>query len=634
MVNVRRLGLSFLLVVSILVPPQSALGSSTVVDEQLYELPMPTQEAGWLGAFVDDSVSFRFSSFIIGSDSETIKNGLGFPCFDLKSTDCLKHERITYNVFLPPCSDVISTDCIVEFTAIKKDGSKLSGKYKAVKPNLPDPTFKGDKTKKIPDGWFPSVWSFDGVTHDGGTDFLLRASLFGFQQPINAPQSQMRVGVNAVSFASSPDSGVWTQETVREIVSRNSSGGLLGAGGASGPSCEFFLAVRECASAWALPKDLRFKVVIRTTSKSSGWINGRLLDPQIELISGVDGSYTYTIEAAPMQVPVYGAWARFSSLSKEFQDYIQKQGGKAGRITFPTDWRSLYSGSGAEPFDKISSYHALNNYNQDDFDEFLLFLKETSDKSVATKSLWHLETNQNYNQVGSLKLRDCTRSATGIAGVVTTNSTMFLATPPEFDEKSQSLDYKVSAPHLDKAGNKNVGAYNLLIDSQVARCLYKFSSAPISASVSVVNANGTEQIATYVVKEGNGWLTLATSGYTYSAPTIRVRLSQEAAPEVAKPGSSSKDESAVVSVLPPIIVDPKLAKRVSVRVSDVVVFNVERPTSWKAKVGNKSVVAFVKGKKEATYVTNPGLTPLKVGKTFVTLTNGKSTFKIAVTITP
>jgi len=621
MMSVRRLGLSLLLVISAFVPHHSAIGSSTVVDEQLYELPMPTQEAGWLGAFVDDSVSFRFSSFIIGSDSDTIKNGLGFPCYDLKSIDCLKHERITYNVFLPPCSTTITTDCIVEFTAIKQDGSKLSGKYKGVKPNLTDPTFKGDNTKMIPDGWFPSVWSFDGVTHDGGTDFLLRASLFGFQQPINAPQSQMRVGVNAVSFSTSPDSGVWTQE----MVNRNSSGGLLSAGGASGPDCEFFLAVRECASAWALPKDLRFKVVIKTTSKSSGWINGRLLNPQVELSSESDGSFKYTIEAAPMQVPVYGTWARFSSLSKEFQDYVQKQGGKAGRITFPSSWRSLYSGSGPEPFDKISSYHALNTYNQDDFDEFLLFLKETTDKAVATKSLWHLETNQNYSQVGSLKLRECTRSATGIAGVVTTNSTMFLATPPEFDEKNQSLDYKVSAPHLDKAGNKNVGAYNLLIDSQVARCLYNFSNAPVSASVSVLNTNGTEQIATYVVKENDGWLTLAASGYTYSAPTIRVRLSQE---------PPRKDESAVASVLPPIMVDPKVTKSVSARVSDTVVFKVDRPTSWKAKVGNKNVVAFVKGKKEATYVTNPGLSPLKVGKTIVTLSNGKSSFKIAVTITP
>ena len=623
MQGLRRKGLSLLLVIAVIFVPGAAIGSTTAVDEQLYELAMPSQEAGWLGAFVDDSVSFKFSSFIIGSDSETIKKGLGFPCFDLKSSDCLRHEKITYNVFLPPCSATITTDCIVEFSAIKRDGTSILGRYKGVKPNLSEPTFRGDLSQKIPDGWFPSLWSFDGVTHDGGTDFLLRASLFGFQQPIKAPQSQLRIGVNAVSFAPSRDYGVWTKENISEVF----SDGLMSAGGARTSSCEFFVAIRECAAAWALPKDLRFKVVIKTRSTSSGWINGRLLDPQIELKSESDGSYKYTIEAAPMQVPVYGAWAKFSSLSKEFQEYVQKQGGKAGQITFPTSWRDLYSGSGPEPFEKISSYHALNNYNQDDFDEFMLFLKEVTDKSVATKSLWHLETNQNYNQVGSLRLRECTRSATGIAGVVTTNSTMFLATPPEFDEKSQSLDYKVAAPHLDKNGNKNVGAYNLLIDSRVARCLYKFTDAPVSASISIVNANGTEQVATNVVKEANGWLTLAASGYTYSAPTIRVTLKQEA----TKADATNKSQS---SVLPPIMINPKVTRSVTARISDVVVFTVEKPTSWKAQVGDKKVVAFVRGKKESAFITNPGLTPLKVGKTTVTLTSGKLTLKLAVTITP
>lgn len=623
----RRKWLIPILVLWVSVMPNMAVGSTETVDEQLYELAMPSEEAGWLGAFVDDSVSFRFSSFVLASDNETIKNGLGFPCFDLKSSDCSVHEKITYNVFLPPCSESIQTDCILEFTAVKPDGTTISGKYKGVKPNLAEPTFKGDRARKVPDGWFPSLWTFDGVTHDGGTDFLLRASLFGFQQPIRTPQSQLRVGVNAVSFSPSPDSGNWT----REMISRTASGGLMSAGGASGPDCEFFLAVQECGSAWALPTDFRFKVVIKTLATPSGWVNGRLLNPEFVMEMDSDGSFKYAIEAAPMQVPVYGAWAKFSSLSREFQEYVQKQGGKAGRVTFPKSWRSVYSGSGPEPFDKISSYHSLNNYNQDDFDEFLFFLRETSDRSVATKSLWHFETNQNYSQVGNLRLRDCARNATGLAGAVTTNSTMFLATPPEFDEQSQNLDYQVAAPHFDRAGNKNIGTYNLLIDSRVARCLYGFTNAPISASVSVINASGTEQVATSVVKESNGWITLAASGYTYSAPTIRVRLIQEDAATSREPSSSNVDQESKMS---PVRIDPRLTRIVTARISQLVIFEVPKPTLWKAKIRDKAVAEFKKGVRVPNAITNPSLHPLSVGKTTVVLTRGKSTFKVTLNVTP
>lgn len=609
--------------------PLGAQGSTDQIDEQLYELPMPKQEAGWFGAFVDDSVSFKFSSLIIASDSETIKNGTGFPCYDLKSADCLKHERISFNVYLPPCSATLSTDCIVGLSATKPDGTVLTGRLIGTKPNLSEPTFRGDKAKDFPDGWFPSLWSFDGVKHQGGDNFMLRASLMGFQQPVENPQRnfQLRIGLNAVSFEPTVESGSWTKETLQSSDAGKS--GMTNLGGADGKDCKFFLAIRECASSWALPADYRFKVVVKITAKTSGWINGRLSDPTVSMTRDLDGSYRYTIEAAPMQVPVYGVWSRFNDLSKEFQDYVTQQGGKAGRVTYPNLWKSVYSGSGPEPFDKISSFHNLSNYNEADFKEFLYLVKETTDTAVATKNLWHFETNQNYIQAGSLKIRECTPKADGIAGVVTTNSTMFLSTPPQFDEATQTLDYKVAAPHFDKQGKPNVGSYNLVIDSKVARCLYNFSDAPINASVSIVNTDGTQQVATNVVSEKNGWLSLSANGYTYSAPTVRVKLSQV---QATKPASGSASTQASTTALPPVMVDPKKSANVVAKIGEVIVITVAKPTTWSAKIANTKIVTFVKGKRESTFVTNPGLTPLKPGRTVVRLTNGKITYKLLITV--
>lgn len=131
----------------------------------------------------------------------------------------------------------------------------------------------------------------------------------------------------------------------------------------------------------------------------------------------------------------------------------------------------------------------------------------------------------------------CSSQHQGLSGFVSTNSTMFLASPPKFNQSTQTLDYQVSAPHFDREGKENFGRYNLVINSNVARCLYQFSAAPIQASVSIISTEGAQQIATSSITEKDGWLYLSAVGFKYSAPTLRVKLTQEAS-VVAKTSNS------------------------------------------------------------------------------------------------
>jgi hypothetical protein len=63
--------------------------------------------------------------------------------------------------------------------------------------------------------------------------------------------------------------------------------------------------------------------------------------------------------------------------------------------------------------------------------------------------------------------------------------------------------------------------------SDVARCIYKFSKAPINATISITSADGTPQIATTVIGERNGWLYLQAKNFEFSAPIIKAKLTQE-----------------------------------------------------------------------------------------------------------
>jgi hypothetical protein len=146
----------------------------------------------------------------------------------------------------------------------------------------------------------------------------------------------------------------------------------------------------------------------------------------------------------------------------------------------------------------------------------------------------------------------CFTGAPGLKGIVTTNSTAYSAGPPEF--KDGFLNYKVSSPHFQPDGKTPFkGNYNLVMRSDVARCLYGFTSAPISAVISVLSSEGSNDVATTVTGEKNGWLSLSANNFQFSAPTIQVKLTQEAPKKstiTCVKGKTSKKVTAVNPTCP------------------------------------------------------------------------------------
>ena len=123
-------------------------------------------------------------------------------------------------------------------------------------------------------------------------------------------------------------------------------------------------------------------------------------------------------------------------------------------------------------------------------------------------------------------------STPGLKGIVTTNSVAYSAGPPEY--KDGSLNYQVSSPHFNPDGTTPFkGTYNLVMRSDVARCIYGFSKAPIKASISVLSSEGANDVATTVANEKDGWLYLSANNFQFSSPTIKVKLTQDAPAPVA-----------------------------------------------------------------------------------------------------
>ena len=139
------------------------------------------------------------------------------------------------------------------------------------------------------------------------------------------------------------------------------------------------------------------------------------------------------------------------------------------------------------------------------------------------------------------------KSGGDFSGVVSTNATQYISGPPTFDATNQSLDYKVAAPHYLANGKEFQGSYNLEISDTLARCLYGFTDGAISATVSVVAVDGTSRVATTSIRDVGGFLRLSAAGFTFSSPTIRVKLSQPTATSSTQASKSSTTTSASAS---------------------------------------------------------------------------------------
>jgi hypothetical protein len=128
------------------------------------------------------------------------------------------------------------------------------------------------------------------------------------------------------------------------------------------------------------------------------------------------------------------------------------------------------------------------------------------------------------------------------------------------------MNYTVGAPHFDSKGSVFGGYYQLILRADVARCMYGFTNAPISAKVAVASSDGTPRVAVTTLNEKNGWLSLTATGFEFSTPKIAVQLKQEAEKPAVTPTptpSASTAPVAVVKKLTITCVKGKTSKKVT-----------------------------------------------------------------------
>lgn len=448
-------------------------------------------------------------------------------CQKIGDAGCESDKYFQYNALLGLCDSTLITNCVAEVFATNSAGKRIVGKFVENFPGKTSYTYPGDASVGLPTGASSFIVDFPEMPHAGGTTYLVVAYMQGAR---GFGQAKFELeNFNSAIFAVSKVSGSFSMPRPEMNIrpDHRLGGRQLTAGGFSSDqsvnrrSACVKTAPTECAVAWPMPLDVSFGYTLKMTEKIKGWFHGRLFDAQAEIISSPDGEQLLTVQGKPSLIPGIFAWFRKDAYPAPLKNYYATQ----SEVSVNTNGLGWPSNSGINNGPDGLPYSIMKEgfgYDEGGFREVSAWIDAVGDKATYAQSVWSVRSMEGQ------QYEACMKGSDSLSGIVTTNSTMYIGSPPVFNQVEQTLDYKVMSPHYLPDGSEFKGSYDLLIKSDVARCVYGFSDAPISASVSIISSDGTSQVATTVVGERGGWLTLAAKGFTFSAPTLRVKLSQAA----------------------------------------------------------------------------------------------------------
>lgn len=453
---------------------------------------------------IEDESSMSFS-FIVNNKVQSSLN-TGAPetpdatrlcdAFNTRGCNLDSSANLSINSILPVCGD-IQQNCVEGLSFVKSDGSIVDASF--------DRYFKGETFTTpteigMPGGSRISMWSAPGVANQGGTNqYAVQAQLnwnYSYGTVEVSGFSASVVAIKPALDSRYKDSGVVVGPAFNGVFGSITETGEFEYDG----SC---VAVEAgmCGKKVEFAPNTRIKLKLRISNKVTGWLHGRISHPEITVTPIDTNNNQLTVAADVVDVPMMYAQYKPAEMSEEFKRL--SDGRRSGHGFFGKTFYWQY------PPDIGFSFVAVN--------ELAPLVKNTA---AEVHSYWNVAS---LDGNGAQK---CLADTSKLVGFVTTNAMAYAGRAPDWN--AGTLEYKVAGLHyLPDGKTLTTGTYDLAMRSDAARCLYGFTSAPISATISIISPDGEQKVATTVLNEKNGWLYLAAYGFTFSSPTIKVKLTQE-----------------------------------------------------------------------------------------------------------
>ena len=476
----------------------SALAMAAVVPAHgLGPLDLPNSPEGAVNVEISELVEGNWSSRREATNFESGESWL-CPRLPYSTGPCnFQNSKLHFygSNLLPVCKSASQENCINSLTFQTEGGPKVLAQHFG---NAGGPTFPAVPSLGIHSGGQVSLWSAPGVLNGGQTETyaLIVRSRQGYDLYQNRYES---TSLDAAVVPYSVESGDYSAPTsfpCGEDGKNQVCGGK--------PDKCVWTDTGLCGLYQAFAGTPEISLQIRMSNEIGGWFRGRLNNADIAVQKFSARNNLLTITAKPVAV------ARFAAQIKQAD--VTPRGLELLRSNWSPDSEIFGLGSSRAAF-------ATDGWKEKPFNFLDEFRSNVNDTAHSVSTLWNFET------VDQDSGNSCLVDTDKVLGLVTTNATVYDGTAPTF--KNGNLNYQLSGLHYLPGGTElNLGTYNLVMRSEVARCLYGFSQAPLSATISVTNEQGTKATATSVVSEKNGWLKLGAYGFTFSKKTVRVKVTK------------------------------------------------------------------------------------------------------------
>lgn len=532
-------------------------------------------------------------------------------CTSTAAAPCNTPNGYSFKAVLGPCSSSVTVDCIESVNSISTAGAATAGVFKEYFPASAPNAFTGSPSEGVPDGKTPSMWTFANLPHAFGSDYQVTVEVTGMKQNGDAlkPLRSLFVNITPVSVFQTTCNPQFNGTCIDDYYEDSSSGTTkvkfrgVAADQDGGYRCHNWGENAKCALKHAFPANARFGIKLRLSTTPSGWLHGRMKNPKAD-ITRADNVTTVSLEADPVKVPAVSTGAQWASLPAAVQQWYTDNCPNTCGTRIPNSLSNT----------DLTQRNAIANpsaYSAAAFSQLKLWTEFIKDKATAVPSIWNVRTLDGSEMQRAPK---CIKEGSGVTGIVATNSTLYAEGPPEFDTTTSSLNYKVASPHYEKNGTTEFkGTYDLVLRSDIAKCLYGFDDASSTAKVEVTEDGGTAKTATTSMSVADGWFKFGAAGFTFSAPTVKVTLIKPAAatpPVIATPIAAPAPT--------PAFVVPTLKKGKTRTVASVA-----KAYGLSVPAGAKVVVSVAAKSKKVCSVSG--------NKTIRAIAKGSCTMKISVT---
>jgi hypothetical protein len=416
-------------------------------------------------------------------------------CASLSDPKCVSRagDLVSFSV-LGVCQSATDEDCLVNLEVSRNGGDYQSLEFvRRIESNLVQPR---DETRGFPGGSTASLWR---EANNPTRQYLVAVGYIGGFWGWRYQLGQLNFNIYPVRIVTGSYEGAKIfpeREDFTRVTFGSDGRALWTEDGLAGFRTDFDIGTR-------------FKLTSRIKSSISGWYKGRVKDPEVEISRFSGTNDLITISGEPVSVAVMGVKRKMSETSAKEYRWLQNMG-------------------------RVNNASPVNPDNAEIFDYISHFKQDAGDTALGVTTTWSIGSTTWGNDNG------CLTDRSRVLGIVSTNSMGFDGNSPQFIDGG--LEYRVASVHFGPDGKTPLlGTYDLVMRSDVARCLYGFSNAPVAASISIQGDDGVASVATSSMTERNGWLRFGAYGFTYSEKKIRIALTQ------AKSDSGSKAEIGLVT---------------------------------------------------------------------------------------